>query len=772
MTDWKPTACILCSENCGLEVKLDGRRLASIRGDKAHPESQGYLCNKAGRLDHYQNHADRLSSPLRRLPDGSFEEVTWEDAIAEIAATLGGIRESHGGRAIGYYGGGGQGNHLPGVYASAFRAAIGTPWVYSALSQEKTGDFWVNGKLFGRQTCHVTADIEHAEVVLFLGTNPWQSHGFPRARTVLKALAADPERTMIVVDPRKTKTAKLADMHLPVRPGADAFLLSAMLGVIVQEELADQAFLTAHTSGWPAIQATFGSVDIDAFSARAGIDAEVTRSVARRLATASSACVRADLGIQQSLHSTLNSYLEKLLFLVTGNLGKEGTHGFHTFLVPLIGHSPEPGSEGAVVTPVTGMPAISKLFPPNVLPAEIDTDHPERMRALIVDSANPVRSGADSKAYRKAFARLDLLVCIDVALTETAQLADWVLPASSQFEKAEATFFNLSFPHNSFHLRAPLLTPEPGTLPEPEIYRRLTVAMGLLPERFPVLEAAVALHRAAPSLRALPLGIKAALATHPEWAPLLPLILYATLGKALPAEKRSAAVLWGAAQVYASKHTEAVKRAGITGNLGEALFSRILDGEHGVILSEHTWEDTWSFMRTADRRVALAIPRLLDEVRALPQEPSHIDAEFPFVLQAGERRMWNANTIFRDPTWRGTDPDGALHVHPDDASKLGIEQGATVTVQTRGGQADVVVAITDTVQPGVLGLPHGYGLDHPDASGERVRTGAGVNELTSAAWCDPWTRTPLHKHVPARLAVAPGGSEPARSAATGADHAV
>ena len=226
---WLPTACILCSRNCGLEVQLDGQRLAKIRGDERHPLSAGYLCQKAARLDHYQNHQDRLDTPLRRTPAGAFEPVSWEAAFTEIAARLTALRLAHGGRAFAYYGGGGQGNHLGGVYGRALLDVMGSRYHYTALAQEKTGDFWVNGRLFGKQTCHVTEGVEEADLVVIIGTNPWQSHGIPNARDTLRALANDPARTLVVIDPKRSETAALARHHLRVRPGTDAFLLSAVL---------------------------------------------------------------------------------------------------------------------------------------------------------------------------------------------------------------------------------------------------------------------------------------------------------------------------------------------------------------------------------------------------------------------------------------------------------------------------------------------------------------------------------------------------------------
>lgn len=249
MSDWLPTACNLCECNCGIEVELggdDGRRFLRVRGDKQHPASQGYACEKPHRLDHYQNGRDRLRAPLRRMPDGRFEEIDWDTAIREVAEKLAAIRDRDGGDKIFYYGGGGQGNHFPGAYSAATLATLGARYRSNALAQEKTGEFWVSGKMLG---AGARGDAEHCEVAVFIGKNPWQSHGIARARVVLKDIARDPERTLIVIDPRRTETAELADIHLQVRPGTDAHLLAAMAGVLVQEQLIDSDWIELHTDG-------------------------------------------------------------------------------------------------------------------------------------------------------------------------------------------------------------------------------------------------------------------------------------------------------------------------------------------------------------------------------------------------------------------------------------------------------------------------------------------------------------------------------------------
>jgi anaerobic selenocysteine-containing dehydrogenase len=744
---WLPTACILCSRNCGIEVEVRGREIAKVRGDRSHPISTGYLCQKAQRLNYYQNHSDRLTSPLRRRREGSFEEVSWETATKEVAAKLVNLRDNFGGRSLAYFGGGGQGNHLAGPYGKALRTAMQTRNYYSALAQEKTGGFWVDGRLYGKQNCHPTEDVEHAEVVVFIGTNPWQSHGIRNARQVLREIHNDPARRMIVIDPRKTETAEMADLHMQLRPGTDAFLLAAILSVILREGREATAFLSEHTSGFALVRAALVEVPVESFAARAGIALDDVYLAARMISIASSCSVRTDLGIEQSINSTLNLYLRSLLYLITGNFGKPGGNNLHTSLIPLIGHSPEgPRQQRSAVN---AFPFIGNLLPPNILPSEIASDHPERTRGLVIDSANPIVTMADTQAYREAFAKLDLLVVIDVAMTETARMADYVLPASSQFEKWEATFFNLEFPVNAFHLRKPIFDPLPGTLAEPEIYARLLEAMGALPAEFPELTEAAKSGR-----MAFAVEFQRLLAARPELADYAPVILYRTLGPTLDEGAAGAVFLWATAHQFARKNTEAVHRAGHKGEgamLGEALFETILSSRSGVVFSVSEYEEAWSLIKHEDRLIHLEIPEMLAALRELDPAAPPASPDYPFILVAGERRSYNANTIYRDPLWRKTDPDGALKLHPDDAVALGLSDGVWARCESKRGAVVVRVEVSDSVRRGQVTLPHGYGMEHPGGDGKRQRTGAHINELTAAEDRDPVAGTPYHKYVQVRI---------------------
>jgi anaerobic selenocysteine-containing dehydrogenase len=749
---WHPTACILCECNCGVEIRLggdDGRRFERIRGDKAHPASKGYTCEKALRLDHYQNGRDRLTAPLRRRPDGSFEQIDWDTAISEVAARLVDVRDTHGGESIFYFGGGGQGNHLGGGYSSATLRALGARYRSNALAQEKTGEFWVNGRMLGG--VFVRGDFEHCDVALFVGKNPYQSHGLPRARTTLKEIARDPERAMIVIDPRLTETAELADVHLRVRPGTDAWCLAALVGVLVQERLVARAWLAEHSTGLDEIEHRFGAIDVELYARLCGVDADEIRGAARRIAAAESVAVFEDLGVQMNRFSTMCSWLEKLVWLLTGNLAKPGTQYAPTSLVALARPDGTRGGGGAERrSPVVGARVISGLVPCNVIADEILTDHPARYRAMIVESGNPAHSVADSKRMREALGALDVLVVIDVAMTETARLADYVLPAPSQFEKWEATFFNFDFPHNTFHLRAPVLAAPDGVLPEPEIHARLCEAMGVL------CDADLApLHEAAGRGRsAYAEAFFAATAANPALGDLAPVVLYRTLGPSLPEGAAAAALLWGAAHRCALTNPGSVQRAGFTGeglDPGEKLFDAILSSPSGITFSIDDWDEQWRRVATDDGRIHLAIPELLDELTSLETErPIGSDPDYPFVLSAGERRSFTANTIIRDPAWRKKDAAGALRLSPGDAARLGLADGGKVRVETRRAVVVVDVEVTPVMQDGHVSLPNGMGLVYA-ADGVESIAGVAPNELTASDDRDAIAGTPWHKSVAARL---------------------
>jgi anaerobic selenocysteine-containing dehydrogenase len=489
-------------------------------------------------------------------------------------------------------------------------------------------------------------------------------------------------------------------------------------------------------------------VPVADYCGRAGVDETLIREVARRLARAASVSVYEDLGIEQSLHSTLNSYLEKLLFALTGNVGKRGAMNAGTSLTGMFG-----GALSAQTSPVGGHRIIGGMIPANVIPDEILTDHPKRFRAMLVEAENPAHSVADSVRMREALRALEFVVVIDVAMTETAREAHYVLPSSSQYEKWEATFFGAAFHTetdfaNTFTLRAPILDAIPGTLPEGEIHRRLVRALGAMTD-----EDVAPLHAAAAKGRAeFAMELMRAVSESPRLAGIMTVLLYETLGPTLGAGNENAASVWGIAHNFARRYPDSLHRAGVAGEgpaLGEALFDAIMKNRSGVVMSVDPYAETWR--RIHDEKINLTIAELMPELKALRDEYPVRDADFPFVLSAGQRRSSTANTIIRDPGWRPKDPAGALWMNPADASELGIENGGRVRITTKRASAESVVVLTDTMMPGHVALPNGTGLWYPDREGQEFQHGVAPNELTVTEDRDWFAGTPFHKHVPARI---------------------
>jgi anaerobic selenocysteine-containing dehydrogenase len=749
---WHKTACNLCYVNCGIEVLINDGHIEKVRGDRSSPKSQGYLCNKAARIPYYEHHKDRLTTPLRRRADGGFDAIDWDVAIAEIAERVRGLVDRDGGKCIALYGGGGQGNHAGGAYANAFMRAIGSRHIFNALSQEKTGDFWVNGHMFGSQTCHTAEDVHHCDLLLVIGANPWIAHGFPNARDHLNQIRKDPARKLIVVDPRRSETAAMADLHVSVRPGADAFLLGALLATLVRSDAIDHDFIRAHAVGFPEVEQALLGIPVEEWAAAAEVSVTDIQRCAAMIAAAKAMVVRVELGIQQGINSTLNSYLEKLLIMLSGSFGRKGTNQLHSWLQPLWGNSP-----GQKFAP-TGDEVIAGLLPPNSFPDAVLGDHPDRLRGVWIDSSNPANTASNTEAVERALRSLELCVVVDVAMTETAQLAHYVLPASSQYEKTEFTLFNFEFPTNYFHVRAGVLPPLDGTLPEPEIYTRLARALGFLPgdnALAPLREAAL---RSRPEFTA---AFRAFMAENPSAGAVAPLILYHTLGPTLPDGTAAAAPLWSAALLCAKRSPLAVRRAigasdDITdAQLGDTLFDVIVTSRQGTAVTHHEYDEVWSLIGHPDRKVRLAVPGMLEWLARLDPKTGGAPKEFPFMLAAGNRRMFNANQIFRDPAWRRDDPDGALLINSSDLSELGARDGDWIAVESPVGRLVTRCKADDSMRKGQLALPHGYGQSYPAPDGQRLTNGPRINLLTSSGNRDPIAGTPYHKHVAVRLSRVP-----------------
>ncbi len=740
MATWQKTSCVCCGQNCGLEVIVEGNRITKVRADKQNPRSEGYCCRKGLKIAHYQHHADRLKRPLKRVGH-EFEEISWDQALDEIAEKLKSTVETHGPRSLAYMGGGGLGCHFEAAFGVRLLRALGSHYHYSPLAQELTGYFWVNGRGLGRQYLGTVPDHEHTDMLVAVGWNGWMSHQMPQARRHLKRISEDPDKLLVVIDPRRSETARRADIHLAVRPGTDALLFRSMISIILQEGWQNNDYIAAHVSGFETIQPWFTEFDPRPAIDLCSLDYDQVREVCRLLATRKWSC-HSDLGILMGRHSTVSSYLELILLAICGRIGAPGGNFIPGHIMPMGSHSDERDSR-TWRTAATNFPAIMGTFPPNVMPEEILSDGQERLRAVFVSGSNPLRSYADTTAYEQAFRALDLLVVVDVALTETAGLAHYVLPAKSAYEKWDGTFFAWNFPEIFFQMRRPVVQPEGECLEEGEILIRLADRLDLLPEIPQTLYEAAFGERMNFGMQ-----LMAFAQSEPRALKFMPFILGKTLGKALDSVHLSA--LWGMLQVTPKSFRENAVRAGFNPGLtmGEEIFNAILERPEGIRIGKCDSSKPFDQLRTDDKRINVLIPELAEAVKGIDVQSEEIglrmNDEYPLILAGGRHMDYNANTIMRSPIWNeGKSRACTLMMHPGDATALGLSDGQTVKITTEAGSEDIPLEVTDTARQGQVIMPHGFGLVHAGR-----KHGANVNRLTKSSNRDPIAGTPLHRFVP------------------------
>jgi anaerobic selenocysteine-containing dehydrogenase len=755
------TVCVLCSHNCGLRVDVAGGRIVDVRADESSPISKGYICNKGFAIRHYIEHAQRVEHPQKRRSDGRFERITWEQAITEIAAQLSYIRSRHSPRSIGLVGIGGQANHMDAPYGLAFLSALGSKRWFNALAQEKTQHFLISQWMFDAPpTAFFHPDIEKTHFLLMMGTNPKISNRGHNATDTFKAFAANPSQKLVVLDPRETETTRTADRHLKVKPGSDVYFLLGMATAIVSSEgLVDARFIEERTHGFETLRTALAAVDIDEMARRAGVSTADLVAVAREYAEAESAAIMYDLAIEHNLFSTLTSYLIHVLATITGNAGRRGGNLFLEGLTPPE-HSPKRHlpPERALAS---GIPAISAMggyamFSPTLVPEEIMLDHPERLRALIVEGANPLLSYSDTQRWLEARDKLDLLVVIEPAMTETAQVADYVLPTPVGYEKWEIAGFPKGYPEIYTQLRPPVVPGPPEALPEPEIYVRLAEAMRLVPEPPPQLfalaERALGPEGAAAYLSEAMAAARGSQAALLFWG-------YRTLGPHLPSPALTA--VWAQAHANAFTRTDAVLRT-----LGEEwrdkgpfaiaaeIFRRVLEHPEGVEIGK-TDPDRCLELNIGfdDKKIRLAPAPMIEEIARAAATDRPTDPNYPFVLAAGLRTQWTANTIQRDPAWRkGRGPHCALSLCPSDAEALGVASGDRVRLITRRGAVELPAAVDKRLQPGHVWVANGFGARYPkNGHGELEAVGVNLNLLTASEDRDPFTGCPQHKYTLCRI---------------------
>jgi len=734
MEEWKKTACVLCGNRCGLEVQVENNHIVKVRGDKDSQISEGYICRKGMNIAYHQHNKDRVLFPLKKVGD-SFQRVSWDQAISEISEKLKGILGQHGPRALASLVGGGEFSFLSMPFPIRFVRRLGSRYNYSAANQEFAGRYWAHGLTLGSQSIQMTSDFENCDMLMLVGKNPMMSHNFPQARRRLTKMSKDPDRLLVVVDPRVSETARIADIHLVIRPGTDALLIRSMISIILNEGIYNKEYIAKHTDGFNEILPWFSGFDVKAALTVCDLDYNLVVKVCREFATRRSSILD-DLGILMNRHSALVSYLLVMLLAICGRIGVPGGNY-------LLGGGSRTDSKDPRVwrTLVTDIPAINGMFPPNVLPEEIMNDHPNRLRAVLCYATNPLRSYADTTAYENAFQKLDLLVVADIVMSETAALAHYVLPCKTAFESWDGNAGE-GFSKVYARMRSPVVDAEGEQKENAEIFTLLADAMGLVPQ---IPES---LNEAARSGNLNEYGQKLVdyMTASPESASALHFIIAKTLGIAM-GSAHLASIFPLFMQVSKTRQEEAARAGFPAGpDQGLSMYQAIMGHPEGVLVGIRDTEKNMEAISTKNKKIQLFNSEVDDWIKKInpidEEEQLKTDKNFPMILMAGRHMDMNANTGMRDPAWNKGKRACTLAINPSDAEALGIVDKQMVRVVTEAGEEKIEVEVTTDARKGQVIIPHGFGLVY-----DGVKYGANVNRLTKNTNRD-FVGTPMHRYVP------------------------
>jgi anaerobic selenocysteine-containing dehydrogenase len=733
---WKKTACVLCGNGCGLEIQVENNRIVKVRGDKKSPLSEGYICRKGLNVAYHQHNKDRLLFPLKKAGD-KFERISWDQAISEISDKLKAIIDAHGPRVLASLTGGGEFAFLSASFPIRLVRGLGSRWNYSAANQEFSGRYWAHGLTLGNQSIQLAEDFENCDMLMLVGKNPMMSHHFPQARRRLTKMSKDPERLLVVVDPRVSETAKLADIHLAIRPGTDALLIKSMVTIILNEGIYQKDYVARYTDGFSEILPWFSDFDVKAALKVCELAYDQVVRVCRNL-TSRRSCIIDDLGILMNRHSALVSYLLIVLQAVCGRIGMPGG----SYLPK--GRPKDFRDPRAWRTLLTDIPAINGTFPPNVLQEEILHDHPERLRAVLSYASNPLRSYADTTAYEKAFRKLDLLVVADIAMSETAALAHYVLPCKTAFESWEGNP-GTGISNIYARMRPPVVAVQGEQKENAEIFTLLADAMGLIPE------IPKSLYETAKSkdLKTYGQRLGEYLMTSPEGRKAMAFVIAKTLGPAM-GSVHLASIFPLFMQLSKDRRKEAEKAGFPRGpNQGMSIFQAIIDHPEGVLVGIRDPEKNLESIPTPNRKIQLYNPEVDEWITKItPEEEAKQlapDKKYPLIMMAGQHMDCNANTMMRNPEWNKGKRACTLAINPSDAEEMGIIDKQMVKVITEAGEETIEAEVTTDARKGQVIFPHGFGMIY-----DGLKYGANVNRLTKNTNRD-FVGTPMHRYVPCRV---------------------
>ncbi|MFI1651144.1 molybdopterin oxidoreductase family protein [Streptomyces avidinii] len=724
--------CPLCEATCGLTLTLADGAVTGARGDREDVFSRGFICPKGAAFGALDSDPDRLRGPLVRRA-GRLREATWEEAFDAIAAAVPALVREYGAQSVGVVLGNPNVHTMAGaLYPPLLLKALGTRNLFTASTLDQMPKHVSSGLLFGDPFAIPVPDLDRTDFLLLLGANPVESNGslctapdFPGRLKALRARGG----TLVVVDPRRTRTAALADRHLAPRPGSDALLLAAVAHTLIEEKLAAPGALEEFSEGIGELGSALGSFTPEAVSPACDLTAAEIRTLARELAAAPTAAVYGRIGSCTVEFGTLASWLVDVLNILTGNLDRPGGALFPLSATAPAGRPAGAGKGFALgrwSSRVGGHPEAKGELPMASLAEEIETPGEGRIRALLAIAANPVLSAPDGDRLDRALAGLDFMVSVDPYLNETSRHAHVVLPPPPPSRSA-----HFDFAFNGFAVRnqarySPAAVPlESERMDECEIHARLILAVS-------------GLHGAPPE----------------------------AVDERVIADTLARAVTDPHSPLHGGDPQELARL--LTGTSGP---ERRLD----LMLRTGPYDLTLDDLRQAPHGIDLGPlrPRLPGVLKTrsgrIELLPDPIAAELPRLRAAlaerpaalvlvGRRHLRSNNSWLHNvPALTGGSNRCTLHVHPHDAERLGLVDGGRARITAEGGSLEVPVEVTDAVRSGVVSLPHGWGHDR---AGSRLSVaaavpGANVNQLLDGTRMDRLSGTAVLNGFPVELAPLP-----------------
>ena len=651
------TFCRLCEALCGLSVTVEGGRIARIGPDRDHPVSEGHLCVKGARMLDVVHDPDRVLTPLRRTGGpGEFEAVSWDEALDDIAARLKAIVDRHGQDSVAnYLGNPASFASMHPAYVTGFLRALGSDKRFNSLHTDTAAKNLTMELTYGNPYRYTFPDIESCDFLIVIGGNPAVSHmsliSEPRVLQKLDAIAA--REGVVVIDPRLTETARRYE-HLAVRPDSDVWLIAILLRTVFDEGLHDPALLDECAAGWQDLRDALAAIDLAEAALACGVELAKAQALARRFAAAPSAACYTRLGTGRGSFSTLTNLLIEALNVVTGRFGQTGGWVFGKGAVDLFKANTNP--YGARRSRIGDLPLILGVTPGGSLADEITTPGQGQVRALFCDSGNPVLSYPRGDRLEAALGELDLMVSLDLYVTETTRWSHYILPSTTFFERPDMNeLWAANAPRPWVQYTDAVIPPQGEARTEFDIYAAVLRRLGL------------------PSPLAM-LGTEA----QPDPTPI------DVVDRVLRAGE------WG-------------ERCGAEGLSMAKLRD---DHPHGVRFRERVDASaTRDLVGYADGKARLWGEVQASELARLLQSRSNADALRLF----GRRRLQSLNSWMHNSErlTRGHAP--TLQIHPDDARRHGVTDGQSVRVTSAANALIMAAELTEDVMPGSVCYPHGWG---------------------------------------------------------------